>query len=339
MGWGSTPLSLGPYCLFPTVQKLKSVIWSSCEIGIICRFYRKNQVYSPDLAPCDFYLFGYIKYLLASREFADRVELQEAVMAILDGIGKVTLGEMFRTWIARLSRCIEINGECVESTITLSQQNFLIPAPSCDANWSVGHPGCDLNYVLNHLSWLVSIWRNIDFFHKQWDVTSKWSVPIHRPTINRPISRHQITSRSGDPQGTCWPGRREYDRCSTVIKVRWQWSLPTISPQPSEKTPTMIIHDVILDVLDMLSFSSIHELGKVTCSAIRTIWWYLMRSLGFIMNHCHWLPQTRKELRKLNMSLSQMRHWVSPAPSNINVRTSLSSLMSRGSILPESVSR
>jgi hypothetical protein len=70
--------------------------------------------YSPDLALCDFYLFGYIKHLLAGREFADRVEFQEAVMAILDDIEKVTFGDMFLSWMARLSRCIEINGEYVE---------------------------------------------------------------------------------------------------------------------------------------------------------------------------------------------------------------------------------
>jgi hypothetical protein len=70
--------------------------------------------YSPDLAPCDFYLFGCVQHLLAACEFADRVEFQEAVMVILDGVEKVTLGEAFLTWMARLSRCIEINGEYVE---------------------------------------------------------------------------------------------------------------------------------------------------------------------------------------------------------------------------------
>jgi hypothetical protein len=38
--------------------------------------------YSPDLAPCDFYLFGDVKYLFAGREFADWVEFQKAVMVI-----------------------------------------------------------------------------------------------------------------------------------------------------------------------------------------------------------------------------------------------------------------
>jgi hypothetical protein len=47
-----------------------------------------HPLYSPDLALCDFYPFGYVKHLLAGREFADRVGLQEEIMAILDGIEK-----------------------------------------------------------------------------------------------------------------------------------------------------------------------------------------------------------------------------------------------------------
>jgi histone-lysine N-methyltransferase SETMAR len=42
--------------------------------------------YSPDLAPCDFYIFGYIKQVLTGREFAERMGFLEAVMAILDAI-------------------------------------------------------------------------------------------------------------------------------------------------------------------------------------------------------------------------------------------------------------
>jgi hypothetical protein len=70
--------------------------------------------YSQDLAPCDFYLFGNVKHLSAGREFADRNELEQAIMAMLDGIENVTLREVFLTWMARLTRCIETNGESVE---------------------------------------------------------------------------------------------------------------------------------------------------------------------------------------------------------------------------------
>jgi hypothetical protein len=54
--------------------------------------------YSPDLAPCDFSLFGSVKNLRADREIADVVKLHEAVIAIFDSIGNVTLGEVFLTW-------------------------------------------------------------------------------------------------------------------------------------------------------------------------------------------------------------------------------------------------
>jgi hypothetical protein len=84
-------------------------------------FFEQNRMeraphppYSPDLAPCDFYRFGYVKGLLAGSEFADRTELEQAVMAILDRIEKGTLGEAFLTWMAKLRRFIETNGEYVE---------------------------------------------------------------------------------------------------------------------------------------------------------------------------------------------------------------------------------
>jgi hypothetical protein len=70
--------------------------------------------YSLDLAPYDFYLFGYIKRLLAGREFADRSELLQAVMDIVNGIEKATLEEVFLTWMRRLAKCIDTNGEYVE---------------------------------------------------------------------------------------------------------------------------------------------------------------------------------------------------------------------------------
>jgi hypothetical protein len=75
--------------------------------------------YSPDLAPCDFYLFDYIKRLLAGREFADRSELLQVVMTILNSIEKVTLEEVFLTWMRRLAKYINTNSEYVELRIFL----------------------------------------------------------------------------------------------------------------------------------------------------------------------------------------------------------------------------
>jgi hypothetical protein len=54
-----------------------------------------HPAYSPDCAPSDFYLFGYVKQLLAGQEFPDGEALAGAVNAILVGIGKVTLERVF----------------------------------------------------------------------------------------------------------------------------------------------------------------------------------------------------------------------------------------------------
>jgi hypothetical protein len=59
--------------------------------------------YSPDLASCNFYVFGYVKESFAKREFADWEELLAAVTGILDGIEKVTLKRVFLAWMNRLA--------------------------------------------------------------------------------------------------------------------------------------------------------------------------------------------------------------------------------------------
>jgi hypothetical protein len=44
--------------------------------------------YSPNLAPSDFYLFGYVKRCLAGLSFEDTDQLLAAVEGILEGIEK-----------------------------------------------------------------------------------------------------------------------------------------------------------------------------------------------------------------------------------------------------------
>jgi histone-lysine N-methyltransferase SETMAR len=47
--------------------------------------------YSPDLAPSDFYLFGYVKRCFAGLSFEDADQLLTALEGVLEGIEKVTL--------------------------------------------------------------------------------------------------------------------------------------------------------------------------------------------------------------------------------------------------------
>jgi hypothetical protein len=51
--------------------------------------------YSPDVAPSDFYLFGYVKRYLAGLSFEDADQLLAPVEGVLEGIEKVTLQTVF----------------------------------------------------------------------------------------------------------------------------------------------------------------------------------------------------------------------------------------------------
>jgi hypothetical protein len=70
--------------------------------------------YSPDFAPLDFYLFGYVKRCLERLSFENGDELLHAVQPVLAGIEKVTLQGVFLEWMNRVRKCISPNGDCIE---------------------------------------------------------------------------------------------------------------------------------------------------------------------------------------------------------------------------------
>jgi hypothetical protein len=69
--------------------------------------------YSPDLAPCDFLLFGYLKFQLEGKTFFDEDSVKEEVRRILMEIPVNLLHSVMDEWIQRLRRCIELDGEYV----------------------------------------------------------------------------------------------------------------------------------------------------------------------------------------------------------------------------------
>jgi hypothetical protein len=70
--------------------------------------------YSPNLAPSDFYLFGYVKRCLAGLLFEDADQLLAVVKGVREGIEKVTLQTVFLEWMGRLRKCIATNEEYAE---------------------------------------------------------------------------------------------------------------------------------------------------------------------------------------------------------------------------------
>ena len=69
--------------------------------------------YSPDLAPSDLFLFGYLKKLLEGHEFTDAQQLFDKVVEILNGIPKLVYKSVYDEWINRLMVCIETKGNYI----------------------------------------------------------------------------------------------------------------------------------------------------------------------------------------------------------------------------------
>jgi hypothetical protein len=69
--------------------------------------------YSPDMAPCDFFLLGQLKRELQGMNFGPQNGLISAVTAIASEIPIQTFSGVFDQWIERLYRCIINGGEYV----------------------------------------------------------------------------------------------------------------------------------------------------------------------------------------------------------------------------------
>jgi len=72
----------------------------------------RHPPYSPDLAPADFRLFGYLKRQLVS--YPDSKSLQRAVTDELRAIPKDEFRKTFQKWIDRMKLCITNQGEYFE---------------------------------------------------------------------------------------------------------------------------------------------------------------------------------------------------------------------------------
>lgn len=73
-----------------------------------------HPAYSPDLAPCDFWLNKIIKEHLRGRKFETRHALGSAIFQCTNSIPKETYRNVFEDWIKRLKKCVEVHGEYFE---------------------------------------------------------------------------------------------------------------------------------------------------------------------------------------------------------------------------------
>lgn len=70
--------------------------------------------YSPDLAPCDFALFPYLKKQLRGTNFQTLGELQQACTKTFSALSRDWFGDVFRKWVSRHERCVLHQGRYFE---------------------------------------------------------------------------------------------------------------------------------------------------------------------------------------------------------------------------------
>ena len=88
---------------------------------LVAQFIQRNNIdvlphppYSPDLAPCDFWLFPTMKSPLRGRRFGDLQELSAASGEVLRDLPKEAFFLAFQKWSSRMQKCIDIGGGYVE---------------------------------------------------------------------------------------------------------------------------------------------------------------------------------------------------------------------------------
>jgi histone-lysine N-methyltransferase SETMAR len=72
-----------------------------------------HPLYSPDLAPSDFFLFGYVKGQPMGYRAEIPYELLVRIQVILADISRETLNTVFLEWMERLQKCVQVDGEYV----------------------------------------------------------------------------------------------------------------------------------------------------------------------------------------------------------------------------------
>lgn len=70
--------------------------------------------YSPDLAPCDFWLFPKLKAAIALKDYESRIALGQDLGRLLKTITLAEWSHAFATWRTRLQKCVEVEGEYFE---------------------------------------------------------------------------------------------------------------------------------------------------------------------------------------------------------------------------------
>ena len=85
-----------------------------------------HPLYSPDLSPCDYFLFPKLKTAMKGAFYDDVPTIQAAVT---QGLKKITKNEFKKSMdelFNRSKRCIELNGSYFEQILALKHNTMLV---------------------------------------------------------------------------------------------------------------------------------------------------------------------------------------------------------------------
>jgi len=66
--------------------------------------------YSPDLAPCEFFLFQKTKLAMKGHHFESTEDIQRSVMQALNDIPQAAFQECYKQWQHRWKTCVQAQG-------------------------------------------------------------------------------------------------------------------------------------------------------------------------------------------------------------------------------------
>jgi hypothetical protein len=73
-----------------------------------------NPSFSPDLAPCDVFLFPKMKLKLKGRRFDSMKEIQTVLQSVMKTVKRNDFQKCFRSWTSRWNHCINNEGNELE---------------------------------------------------------------------------------------------------------------------------------------------------------------------------------------------------------------------------------
>ena len=103
----------GVHLLYDNASSHTWVVVKSCLASEKVKVLN-HPPYSPDLSPCDFFLFPRLKKMLSGNKYTSRSSLSSAIYQCLQQTPKENNLSAFRDWVKTLQKCVSVKGEYFE---------------------------------------------------------------------------------------------------------------------------------------------------------------------------------------------------------------------------------